>query len=225
MPIIRDAKGRFAKSTSVPAIKKKPRAIQPIFCLDASGSMTNLAPRVVDAYNSMMKSTRDNARLNEQAVLQPIIIRFGVPPECFGGGQISEDKVSPDYVLTEHLCYGNTPLYDAVLRGLSNVPADNIATIMFVLTDGQENSSQSSIFQVISRLKTANESTRFTAVFAGPPGSKYVATAMGFHEGNIQEWNTTERGLVNLTQKTVQALGEFYTTGGMSTNCFYSGGK
>lgn len=228
----RDSKGRFAKkpeavdkavSPAPPARKSKSkkkkitcnREVQPIFCLDASGSMNGLRARLVETYNSFMKTTLDS----REKVLNPVIFRFNNLWNRIVMGVHSTMSVDM------HPATGGTALNDALRVALCEVPDidDGRDYLLFVITDGEENCSHTRLSEVNAIIKGRLFTNKgFTPVFAGPPGSRTYANLAGFPQGNIQEWEVTDKGLATLSIQTNTALGEFYTSGLRSTDSFYS---
>ena len=127
----------------------------------------------------------------------------------------------------------SSPLFDSVgvlLSEFENVPdADdpNVAFVIMVITDGEENSSTkwtgTSIGKKIKQLQATD---RWTFVFRVPTGNKNQLMQYGIPEGNILEWDTSsERGLQSVSSVNTQAIKQFYTarsTGVTSTGKFYA---
>lgn len=126
-----------------------------------------------------------------------------------------------------------TPLFDSVgmlieqFKALPDANQQEVSFLVFVTTDGDENASKrwtgSSLGAEIRRLQATD---RWTFVFRVPRGARRSLSAtLGLPEGNIQEWEQTERGYQESTIATKSAVTEFYTaraSGTRSVSSFYS---
>jgi hypothetical protein len=125
-----------------------------------------------------------------------------------------------------------TPLFDAVgelVEQLQKVPdADDpsVSFVVFTTTDGGENASYRYSGQTIAKLiKKLQATDRWTFVFRVPFGYKDQLTRFGIPEGNIQEWEQSERGLQASTVATRSAFKSFYAAkaaGVNATDKFYA---
>jgi hypothetical protein len=134
--------------------------------------------------------------------------------------------------LTEYIADGNnTPLFDSVnmlIDQLSSVPDANDPNVSFMVmtvTDGQDNSSITTGKQLASRIKELQATDRWTFAFRVPRGDKRALVNMGIPDGNVMEWEQSERGVEAATVATRSAIKGFYTArsmGATSTDKFYA---
>jgi hypothetical protein len=125
-----------------------------------------------------------------------------------------------------------TPLFDSVGQLISmfeNCPDannPNVSFLVMAITDGEENASRLwSSYNLANKIKELQKTDRWTFVFRVPRGYKQALVRFGIHEGNIFEWDQTERGVREATTATQTAFTEYYTglkTGVKSTTKFYT---
>jgi hypothetical protein len=124
-----------------------------------------------------------------------------------------------------------TPLFDSVMMlidQLSAVPdASNpdVSFVVMTITDGQDNASRVSGTQLAKRIKELQATDRWTFVFRVPRGEKRYLTQMGIPDGNILEWDQTEKGVQVASAATRSAFKGFYAaraSGVRSTGKFYT---
>jgi len=123
-----------------------------------------------------------------------------------------------------------TPLFrsiDTLIDMLESVPDKQDATFLIIaVTDGQDNVASVYDRQRFStRIKQLQSTDRWTFVFRVPREYKSALAQMGIPEGNIQEWEQTERGMRESTVQTVSAVSNYYSgvkRGTTSTRSFYA---
>jgi hypothetical protein len=101
-----------------------------------------------------------------------------------------------------------------LIEQLQSVPDADDPTVSFVVfttTDGAENASKKYTGDSIARLiKKLQMTDRWTFVFRVPQGYKSNLTRYGIPEGNIQEWEQSERGMLQSTVATKSAFRGLY---------------
>ena len=198
--------------------------------IDKSGSMQHLRRALVRAYNGNIDAIRQ-ATLDEG---QDTIIYSN----AFGGTvrwlyrnssvsilkELKEQDYQPD---------GGTPLFAAlveIIEEMKRVPDyddPNVAFQVLVMSDGEENSSGYGEVERAKRLMRELTATdRWTFAFLLPRGytSSFVRK-YGVSEGNVREWDATERGTAEAFQVTQRAYATYFkgrTAGQDSTRTFYS---
>jgi len=133
----------------------------------------------------------------------------------------------------DYIADGNsTPLFDSVgdlIEQLQAVPdADDpeVSFIVMIITDGEENSSQKwSGSSISKKIKELQATDRWTFVFRVPRGARRQLVNYGIPDGNILEWDQTNKGVQVATAATRSAVKSFYAaraTGVKSTDKFYA---
>lgn len=198
---------------------------------DHSNSMLHLRDSAKQDYNELIRETK------ESFISMPTTVSV---IEC-GIGRSSEVRVKEtnipigqlNHINTYEISGYGTPLYDSV-GGIIELltMADNLshdkdsAFLVIVVTDGEENSSK-----IWNSVKLRNEITklqatdRWTFVFRVPKGYKTkLVNRLGVHEGNVVEWEQSEKGYDDLTQITtsgMQSYSNMRSSGYTSTDKFY----
>lgn len=126
---------------------------------------------------------------------------------------------------------GSTPLLDsvgeliAILESAPDARQPDVSFIVMVITDGEENSSKAWLpDQLASKIRRLTATDRWTFVFRCPRGYSRNLTKLGVPEGNILEWDQTQKGVEIATTATNQAFDNYYTirsSGVTSTDKFF----
>jgi hypothetical protein len=204
------------------------------FVRDHSRSMSNIRSAAVRDYNSNILAFQKASSDTKIDVIVNTVM-CGVGP---GEGKVKRDVVNSNvHVLKpisdyDYLTNGNsTPLLDSVgeaIELLSSVPdADSldVSFLVMVTTDGYENSSRKwnrTLGKEIERLQALD---RWTFVFRVPRGHTRTLMGFGVPEGNILEWDQSDRGFQAATAANEAAVQQFFgarNSGQRSTKAFYS---
>ena len=204
------------------------------FARDHSGSMAGIARHAARDFNENVES------IKEEAVTHGIdtivsVVELGYGDTADVRTVVSNSSVSALKPISEssYSARGRgTPLFDAVgelveqLQAVPDADDPSVSFVVFTTTDGGENASRkysgSSIAKLIKKLQMTD---RWTFVFRVPKGDKYQLTQYGIPEGNIQEWEQSERGLAVSTASTRSAFKGFYAAkaaGINATDKFYA---
>lgn len=203
------------------------------FSRDHSGSMRLLAKAAARDYNDTIAAIKDAALTNNIDTIVSTV-KCGVG----GVGAVIRETVNSSIAalqpVPEHdyrTDGGSTPLFDSVGELISifeTVPDfknPDVSFLINTITDGQENSSRSwSGSQLGRRIKELQASDRWTFVFRVPGGYKQSLVSLGIPEGNIFEWEQTERGMAVASQANREAVRGYYqarSLGAKSTRTFY----
>ncbi len=159
--------------------------------IDRSGSMSPHVQAVVDGFNEMISA------LQKSKAASNILVNlwfFDTTPSL----AYAYTKIEDVQPLTPagYRPTGGTALYDTVLSALTNLAVygqqltDNGVPnrrVLFVLTDGDNNSSRAQALDVRTALAGALRQEMYTLAFAGFGGMDltYLANEMGFPPGNI----------------------------------------
>ena len=214
------------------------------FSRDHSASMRSIAVAAARDFNANIQSTREAAIAHNQDTIVSVIKCGFRAAYSNGFGYESETKNVFESINSNILAIqpinendyqangNNTPLFDSVgelIDAFKKVPDANdpdVSFLIMVITDGEDNASRkwsgASLGQEIRKLQSTD---RWTFVFRVPRGYKRQLVSLGMPEGNILEWEQTERGVQAATQVTTQAMQTFYgarSKGIRSTSTFYA---
>lgn len=202
---------------------------------DHSASMRSIARPAARDYNETIRSIQEAAELENIDTIVSVV-------SCGNGrlGGVGREVVNSNVRVLQPIAENaykadapSTPLYDSVgdlIEQLKAVPDANdpsVAFMVMAITDGEENSSRNwsaaKLRQEIQRLQATD---RWTFVFRVPRGyGRALAQRLGVNEGNILEWEQTDRGFAQATATTSQAMRSFYsgrTQGVNSTGKFFA---
>lgn len=198
---------------------------------DHSGSMSMIAMAAARDYNDNIDTIKEEAATHGIDTIVSVI-KCGVGRPAKNVWDVRNSNVNTLSPVTSYVTDGNsTPLFDSVMMlidQLSAVPDANepdVAFMVMVVTDGGDNSSQTSGPELAKRIKALQATDRWTFVFRVPKGDKAALVRMGLPAGNILEWEQTERGVQQATVVTKSAMRSFYTAraaGVTSTDKFYA---
>lgn len=196
---------------------------------DHSGSMHALKAAAMKDYNDSIQAIKSAAGSNN---IDTIIstVKCGV-----GRGSVEKEiqnsSINAIPRLETYSTEGQTPLFDSVgtlIEMLSATPDasdQNVSFLVMAITDGQENQSGYWKTALKPKIQELQKTDRWTFVFRVPTGYAHELIKLGIPSGNIQEWDTTERGLKEGSVQTQEAFRGFYSArsaGVKSTNNFYA---
>jgi hypothetical protein len=198
---------------------------------DHSGSMSMIAAAAGRDYNDNIASIQEGATEHNIDTIVSVV-RCGTGRPARNVMETTNSNVMALKPLTDYVADGgSTPLFDSVMMlidQLSAVPdadADDVSFVVMTITDGQDNSSKTTAKQLADRIKKLQATDRWTFVFRVPRGDKAPLVRMGIPEGNILEWDQTERGVQAASAQTRSATKAFYAaraSGAKSTDKFYA---
>lgn len=203
--------------------------------LDKSASMRGITKPAARDYNQLISGIKDNAIQNAQDVIVSVV-------DCGAGNSDRVERKIVNSSVTvlqpiaerDYIADGRgTPLYDSVgdiIDIFQSSPYANdpdTSFLVMIITDGEENSSRKwGARQLGQKIRELQATDRWTFTFRVPRGNaRQLVQALGLFEGNIVEWEQTERGMEQSTQATSSALNSYFTarsTGVTSTKSFYA---
>lgn len=201
---------------------------------DHSGSMSMIVEAAARDYNDNIAAIKEGATEQDiDTIVSVVKCGAGRPAAVVREVINSNVHMLKPIPPRAYIADGNsTPLFDSVgdlIEQLESVPdADNpeVSFVVMVITDGGENSSRKWTGQSISRkIKELQATDRWTFAFRVPRGYKRELTQFGIHEGNILEWDQTDKGAEKATMATRSAVKSFYAaraSGVTSTDKFYA---
>lgn len=166
--------------------------------IDASGSMHGITSATLEGYNSFI----DKQREEEGTVLVSLIL---FDSEWDGGKQklrlvrpytalnLSEVPVLTDEV---YKAGGGTPLRDAIGNGISQtddilktISTANPDTLVVIITDGGENTSQDYSGNLVKEMVKKREADGWTFIYMGANQDSWAETQhLGFQQGNVMNY-------------------------------------
>jgi uncharacterized protein YegL len=181
------------------------------FVIDVSGSMSYIIDDVRKVFQNQIEFLRKTSLMFEQETRVSVYV-FNTNAKCL----ISDVDVARPMEIEKLLATGGTAMLDAItlsINDLQELPQKygDHSFMIYVLSDGEENSSvktNANLFKnFINRL-----SDNFT-ICALAPSSNAVKLLEGYglHKGNIDKWDTTEKGIEEVGRKMEKSLGNFYT--------------
>lgn len=218
---------------------------------DHTGSMQGLAPAAMNDYNSTLDALQLGAR-EEGIETRYTLVQLGMP-EGYDNGRnarrfhyhstslvnvkVSNKDIQAAHPMGTYPCPGNrTPLFQATLRGIQEAMKDpgvndeNTSFLVMVITDGQDNASRNLAGQLRNKIAELQATDRWTFVFRVPQSQGFynykrdLMQALGIPEGNIQEWETTTKGMQQASVVHTSSVGNYMAArsrGMTSTKSFY----
>ena len=166
--------------------------------IDASGSMMGITGATLEGYNSFI----DKQREEEGDVLVSLVI---FDSEWDGGKQklrlvrpYTALALSEVPVLTNEVyeARGGTPLRDAIGNGISQtddilktISTENPDTLIVIITDGGENTSQDYSGNLVKEMVKKREADGWTFIYMGANQDSWAETQhLGFQQGNVMNY-------------------------------------
>lgn len=232
----RDSKGRYVKkvtttttTTTSPVVLKNYIGIS----RDHSGSMSSITRAAARDYNSNIAAIQTNS-LKEKQDTVVSVVKCGVGSRGTIVREVVNSTVAKLEPLNEYSYTadgGSTPLFDSVMDLISqfrNVPDakdPNVSFLVMAITDGGDNSSQTSGRELANTIANLQATDHWTFVFRVPLGYKSQLTKLGIPEGNILEWEQTAHGVEVAARATETAYTSYFSgrsAGLTSTQNFYT---
>lgn len=203
---------------------------------DHSMSMGKISVAAKNDYNQQIQTIKEVSDKHDIDTIVSVV-NCGVSDSTWNNrGVVTKDVVNSSVnrlkPLNNYITNGgSTPLWDSVhelITLMQNVPDANDPGVSFlvqVITDGQDNCSRISAYQIAKTMRELQDNNRWSFTFRVPRGYARQLAAMGIPMGNIIEWEQTEQGMETASVATTQAFDDYYvgrTKGLTSTRGFYS---
>jgi hypothetical protein len=179
-----------------------------IIC-DHSVSMRQLVNGAMKDYNMVIESLKGN---DEIYVSRIECGRYNALDTRHAKVKVDFSNNYVNYInnMTTYVADGqSTPLWDSVNTGINELLRGESRYDTFILmtiTDGGENSSDMSVYDLKRRIADLQMTDRWTFVFRVPVGYKGQLLNLGIPAGNIIEWEQTEVALAASSAHTVSAM-------------------
>ncbi len=196
--------------------------------------MYTIAKAAARDYNSNILAIKEAAQTNNLDTIISVVkcgvgVRASIDREIINSNvQVLQPIPEASYIADGH----GTPLFDSVgelIEIMSAVPdASNqeVSFLVMIITDGQNNVERKWTAQKLSnKIQELQATDRWTFVFRVPRGYRSALVRFGIPEGNILEWDQTERGVAAASTATNAAMTSYFTDrkrGVGSTTKFYA---
>lgn len=201
---------------------------------DHSGSMRDIALAAGRDYNDNIASIKEGSAEHSIDTIVSVV-KCGVGRQALVEREVINSNVTMLQPIKDgkYVADGSaTPLFDSVgdlieqLQAVPDADDPDVSFVVMVITDGGENSSKKwSGASISKKIKELRKTDRWTFSFRVPRGYKHELTRYGIPEGNILEWDQTDRGVQVASAATRSAVKDFYTARSMgvkSTDKFYA---
>jgi hypothetical protein len=182
------------------------------FVLDASSSMLHLKSQNVATFKDQLKHHSETAKkFNQES--RASLYQFSDFTSCI---YFDVDINSVPDFSGQYDPYGNTALIDATIKAIEDlhkIPTTygDHAFYVVVQTDGEENRSSNSAATLSNLIKSLPENWT-VAVMVPNERARTNAVKYGFDAGNIQIWETTEKGLEEVGVKLSSVTTDYYSS-------------
>ena len=182
--------------------------------LDRSGSMDVIKRETVVAFNSIIGSVRERVTaLGQESAVTFVTFANTARLEFFN----ADVKTLKPLVERDYRPDGMTALFDGVklaVTTLQNAPDAGLPDTSFlvlVVTDGDENNSKCSPFEIQRLLKETQATDRWSHAFQLPPGtSRAFAAKYGIPLDNVREWEATKKGVQEAVAATNVGINNYF---------------
>ena len=180
------------------------------FCIDRSGSMDSLLDATRKVFNNQIEFLRNSSLSFEQETRISFYL-FDDQTECV----ISDVDVARPMELQKIESGGTTALYDCVGLAVQDFKAmpqkyGDHSFIIYILTDGIENASTNYNSASFKTLITKLPDNFTVAAFAPNMNSCMLLEKIGIPKGNIEKWDTTEKGIQEVGAKFSRSMDNFF---------------
>lgn len=192
-----------------------------VLAIDASSSMSGHTVAVVKVADGLVKHLADRSQQQKQETRVTVYAFNGVA-DCLIWDM---DVLRLPSIATLYSPHGNTALIDASLLAMKDLALTpekygDHAFLLYVITDGEENSSKNDPRTLQDHIRKLPENWTIGALVPNITG-QHEAKRFGFPAGNIQIWDTTSRTGVEEVGVAVAAATDNYMT--MRSSSAHSG--
>lgn len=198
---------------------KSNRVTNVCLVVDRSGSMSPFVRNVEDLVNKAFSDIKKNSFEAGEKVRFNITL-FDDTIDYIRSGVLSKgSKLNFNFVPR-----GMTRLNDAVIESADNLlrdvdPNEDNAYLLIVITDGQENRSRRSKYDLSDKIKQLQATDLWTITFQCPPGDKFYLKHLGIPEYNIREWEQTEKGFEEVSDTINVGTAHYFSSRAGGQSC------
>lgn len=188
---------------------------------DHSGSMGHLRNQALKDYNTLLQTMKESSVGDSYLTVV----------ECDGVARVMERSINLQGAvpLNFYTTRGGTPLYDSVdaaINELSRFDGPDVANLVLVITDGEENQSRLTAAALKTKIVGLQNTDRWTFTFRVPKGyGARLINLLGLSSGNVIEWEQTEADLDRSTRHTMSGTQSYFaarSVGKTSVQNFYA---
>jgi len=212
-----------AKPVSSPSSIVKKKVTRVGFVLDRSGSMQAILPAAIRSLNENVDVIKKSAtETGQSATISLMVFDSETEVKFLNRSTDNYVNVAENSIRSQ----GMTALLDAtgeminLLRAEPVSDDEDVAYLLFVITDGQENQSRKYTATSLKTLmKEVQGTDRWTLTFLVPVGdAKALINNFGIPEGNVAEWETSRHGVETYTAQNNAGLRNYMSSRAVGTN-------
>lgn len=179
--------------------------------IDKSASMNHLIDKTVQVFNEQIKFLRNISILEDQET-RISVYTFNRDTECL----ISDVDVARPMEINKIQTNGSTSLLDACKLAIDDFKLlpqkyGDHSFLLYLLTDGEENTSDLSPANFKKMIENLPDNFSVCAFVPDNNGIRYLK-ALGIPEGNIDKWDTTQKGIEEVGKKFEKSMSTYYAT-------------
>lgn len=180
------------------------------FVLDVSGSMYNIINDVRKVFQNQIEFLRKTSLMFEQET-RVSVYTFNTEVKCL----INDVDVARPMEIEKLLASGGTAMLDAITLSIEDFyevsqKYGDHSFMIYVLSDGEENSSKTKAENFSKFLSKMPDNFTVCALAPSSNAAKLLE-GYGLHKGNIDKWDTTEKGVEEVGRKMEKSIENFYT--------------
>ena len=164
--------------------------------VDASGSMDNIAKATVKAFDGIIESLRQSAKkYNQETRVSVYLFDDVIEVVAFDMDVMRMPSLTGYYFTRNQTALAKAT--NSAMDDLERVPElyTDHGFVVYTITDGGENASGSAqINRLADRLGKLKENWTIVAHVPNTQG-RDMMYRLGYHRGNVEVWDTTERGM------------------------------
>jgi len=202
---------------------------------DHSGSMAHISRPAMTDFNSNLAAMKEEARVRDIDTLVTVV-EVGSSPRTDGKEFAVREVLTSVERVKQLNAYptpgGSTPLFDGLsklidlLEAVPDKDGKDVAFLVMVITDGQENVNYRLGPVLGERIKGLQRTDKWTFTFRVPFGyAQGLASQLNIPRGNVMEWEQTRQGFEKATRVTQTATQAYYASRSMgvtSVDSFYA---
>ena len=179
--------------------------------IDKSASMNHLIDKTVQVFNEQIKFLRNISILEDQET-RISVYTFNRDTECL----ISDVDVARPMEINKIQTNGSTALLDACKLAIDDFKLlpqkyGDHSFLLYLLTDGEENTSSLKPADFKKIIENLPDNFSVCAFVPDNNGIRYLK-ALGIPEGNIDKWDTTQKGIEEVGKKFEKSMSTYYAT-------------
>lgn len=182
------------------------------FVVDRSGSMSHLSNKVVQVFDAQIKHLSKRSQELDQETRASVYL-FDTSTECLF---YDKDVMRLPSLASLYQAGGGTALVDGAMQAINELKQTaqlhgDHAFLIYVLTDGEENSSSTRPSTLQKALADLPDNWTVAVLVPDAQGES-EAKRFGFSKDNIMQWSTTEKGMEEVGEK-LRTVTDSYMTG------------